>query len=140
MERYGFLRKSTADPDNIISVHDDLFTDIGSCVRAGSAQEQNLESTIYYFKILNNKEVVDYIHNNCEFLCVFSYFYLYRPSPHKPYSMSTSCDRLFSQLLECVLSAKCKPKEADDPIGHRLKVAYYKLFSDDELIKELHRR
>jgi len=136
MERYGFLRK-TAGSDEILSLHDDLFPDIASCVRVGSAQEQNLEAGIYYFKILNNKEVVEHIHNNSEFLTVFSYFHLYRPAPNKPHSMSSSCDRLFNQLLECVLSAKCRPREED---GHKLKVAYYKLFTDEELIKELHRR
>lgn len=141
MERYGFLRKSR-EGDDLIAVHECLFPDIRSCVHAGVCQEQYLDNPIHYFKILNNKEIIENMHTTSENnASVFSYFHLHRMTPTRSYAMCSVGEKLYSSLLKCVLSTKCKPTaDMSHASEYKLKVAYYKLMSDDELLKELHHR
>lgn len=137
MDRYGFLRKS-ANACEIAYLYETIFPDIASCVRVGSAQEQNsLENTVHYYKILTNKEIIRFIHDHGENE-LFSYFNMNRQTANKPYAICAASNQLFTHLLDCILIGKCKLTAMAQTTDSTLKIAYYKLLSDDELIKELH--
>lgn len=137
MERYGFLRK-TSDTNDISSMHETLFPDIKNCVREGVLQQQDLQNTIYYFKILNNREIIQYMHASPGDTELFSYFHLHQTCPTDGYVMCAAGDQLYARLIDCVFTAKWKPTDLKN--AATIKVAYYKLLTDDELLKALHRR
>ncbi|GFT88599.1 uncharacterized protein TNCV_905081 [Trichonephila clavipes] len=63
------------------------------------------DKRIVYFKILNNSEIVQYIHNDAQEEC-FGFCQLHRTDPNDKFKVFSPNKHLFVNLLDCVLDAR----------------------------------
>lgn len=150
MERYGYLYTSEIETDNlclptrqisITHVHNYFYKNLSDCIRNAITETIKEHETRHYIKILKNADVIQEIHNTSEestygylYLCLkkesnTDHIYLFSPS-----------HTLFSNMLDCVTCEKSY-KENDFPktVDNIIKLGYFVLLKDDDLMRELHR-
>ncbi|GFS82538.1 uncharacterized protein TNCV_2469881 [Trichonephila clavipes] len=106
------------------------------------------DKRIVYFKILNNSEIVQYIHNDAQEEC-FGFCQLHRTDPNDKFKVFSPNKHLFVNLLDCVLEArditsdedrkKLKRgfvEEEEEEYPNRKGVFPYSYFSNPEILNE----
>ncbi|GFS69332.1 hypothetical protein TNCV_4011441 [Trichonephila clavipes] len=95
------------------------------------------DKRIVYFKILNNSEIVQYIHNDAQEEC-FGFCKLHRTDPNDKFKVFSPNKHLFVNLLDCVLEARDITSDKGDCPRFLLQFGYFKLLTNDELVKLFH--
>lgn len=136
MERYGYLIVESGGA-SIYHIHSSLYRDIVSCVKSVIEQKIDTENTILYFKILNNSEIVKYLHDmkNDE---SYSFTYLHQPILTDPPYICSGASTLYKDLLQCIIDVKSTDTKISDIPGYLLKIGYLKILNPDELLLDLH--
>lgn len=147
MERYSYFFKSEIQNENssflgkeikVDYMHAFYYKNMKDCIR--SALYYNTidmrKRTPCYLKILNNAEVVEYIHkSNKDYLFGFLHLY-FEESVLEPIRLFSNCETLYRDMLDCVCAVKCdKESNVTDTI---IKVAYFIMLTPDNIVQELH--
>lgn len=150
MERYGYLHTLDSETDNlcfatrqnsITYVHNYFYKNLSDCIRCAVSDPIKENETRHYIKILKNADVVREIHDTSE---KSSYGFLYlclKKEMNKDHIyLFSPCNMLFSSMLECVSCEKnYKENDFSKTIDSVIKLGYFKLLTEDDVIKELHR-
>ena len=144
MERYG-IAKITASEETgdvcgrncALRVQNNFFKNLKDCIQSAIALGE-FDKPIY-FKILKNKEIVSLIHEpgaNAN----FGYVYV-TTRPGEQLNLLSHTNKLYDNLLECITDKhieKCHTQELCNT-SMCVKIAYFKILKDCEIISELHR-
>ncbi|GFU04877.1 hypothetical protein TNCV_1290051 [Trichonephila clavipes] len=98
---------------------------------------RHCDKRIVYFKILNISEIVQYIHNDAQEEC-FGFCQLHRTDPNDKFKVFSPNKHLFVNLLDCVLEARDITSDEGDSPRFQLQFGYFKLLTNDELVKLFH--
>ncbi|GFX69192.1 uncharacterized protein TNCV_3563681 [Trichonephila clavipes] len=89
------------------------------------------DKRIVYFKILNNSEIVQYIHNDAQEEC-FGFRQVHRTDPNDKFKVFSPNKRLFVNLLDCVLEARDITSDEDlsppSSGSHEVKIPPYNVY------------
>ncbi|GFY30299.1 uncharacterized protein TNCV_4065501 [Trichonephila clavipes] len=105
MEKFGYLVCDSCSPGEFLYIHPSLFLNIIDCVQNVVLRKDISDKRIVYFKILNNSEIVQYIHNDAQEEC-FGFCQLHRTDPNDKFKVFSPNKHLFVNLLDCVLEAR----------------------------------
>lgn len=139
MERYGYLTQDAIDKTSVKRIYGSLFVDIVQCIRKGRMENIAENEILTYFKILKNSETIKWIHSE-ETLHKYGYVYLHNIDESKSCTIfNINSSILFLNPLDCITSAKSDVAiEPSHNVFKNLKIGYYKILDNDELMKELH--
>lgn len=139
MERYGFLLVPEENSEDIFkNVHLHLYNNIFSCVTS-AARDVKIAAgeRLAYFKILKNSDIVRLLHvKNGE--ATYGYCILKRASANEPFKIKQASNVFFSSILDCLASAKTTCFTDNDCCDENVKIGYFKLLSDNAIVKYLH--
>ena len=140
MERYGFfLSDPSKDCENFTYLHGTLFESIHECLRV--ARDWKSADHRYYFKILNNDEIIKYIHNQPNEK-KFGYIFLCNDYLNDVFFTYSHSVKLYSDLLNCINDGKCHYNRKDDEVDYpqikNNKIGYFVILNNDDLVNELH--
>ena len=149
MERYGYLFTAEVEndtsglfpkPTSVIRVQQSFFKNIDDCIRhAISCNPGKEKEKRCYLKILKNSDVVRHMHDTTKER-TYGYLYLYCKNDVEQISLFSSCITLFDNMLDCVSAEKHYSKYArEDNANCSIKIAYFMLLKDDDILRELHR-
>ncbi|GFR20935.1 uncharacterized protein TNCT_568001 [Trichonephila clavata] len=136
MERYGYLIVDSSGTC-VYQIHNTLYKDIINCVKNAIEQKNDDGNSILYFRILNNSSIVKYLHNGKQDI-TYSYVYLHQSSLSKPYYIYQGANKLYKDLLQCIIDVKSIEMKVPDSPSYRLKIGYLKILDADELLIDLH--
>ncbi|GFY25083.1 uncharacterized protein TNCV_2692741 [Trichonephila clavipes] len=105
MEKFGYLVCDSCSPGEFLYIHPTLFLNIIDCVQNVVLRKDISDKRIVYFKIFNNSEIVQYIHNDAQEEC-FGFCQLHRTDPNDKFKVFSPNKHLFVNLLDCVLEAR----------------------------------
>lgn len=150
MERFGYLHTSEIELDNlcfptrqisITHVHHYFYKNLSDCIRNATTETVKENETRHYLKILKNADVVREIHNTSE-ESTYGYLYLClkKELNMERIYLFSPCNVLFSNMLDCVTCEKSyKENDFSNIAENVIKLGYFILLKDDDLIHELHR-
>lgn len=143
MACYGYLSYNEEDKSIIPKVNHSFFKTLPETIRHGLYCDTSGEKkeNRHYFKILNYKDVVNYIHHTCisKDKTTFGFVYLYIKDENV--ELFSACNKLYDNMLECVLEEKSfLEEEICLNQDYKIKVGYFVLLDDKSVIKELHSR
>ncbi|GFS58228.1 uncharacterized protein TNCV_4916311 [Trichonephila clavipes] len=136
MERYGYLIADSSGAC-VYQIHNILYRDIINCVKNAIEQKKDDGNSILYFRILNNSDIVKYLHTGKKDINN-SYVYLHQLSLSEPYYIYQGANKLYKDLLQCIIDVKSTETKVSDSPSHRVKVGYLKILNADELLIDLH--
>lgn len=144
MEKYGYLIADLYGENytDFLYINNSLFENITDCIQ--NALLKNLvdgPKRVLYFKILQNSEIVSHIHEDCNFEN-YGFCHLRRTNSSERFTVLTTYKSLVNRLLDCVLKAKiyeCESSELPDTPNFHLKIGYFKVLNDTEIVQLLHR-
>ncbi|GFT97413.1 uncharacterized protein NPIL_365591 [Nephila pilipes] len=134
MEKYGYV---TCDVQEYLYIHPALFNSFIDIVQH-VVLRQSLDNSkkIVYFKVLNNSEIVQYIHGD-NTLEQFGFCLLHKADLDERFKLHSTCKNLYDSIFDCLLTAR--ETEFDETSGcSRFQFEYSKLLNDDEVIHLLH--
>ena len=142
MDRYGYLFLSNAVDEvelRIERVQHSFFKNLSDCIRnALYYDSSNKKEKRHYFKILKNSDVVQHIHNISKD-CTYGYLYLCLVDDQ--ITLFSTGNDLYHNMLDCVCANKsymdCDLFKGEQQ-QYVIKVGYFVLLNDDEIIRELH--
>ena len=145
MERYGIAKiiapgesgDDMCGEKTALRVQNNFFKSMKECIETAITLGE-FDKHIY-FKILKNKEIVSLIHD-CSGDANFGYVYVTAKPGEQLYLLSHT-NKLYNNLLECVTdkhNEKCYREELSNT-SMCLKIAYFKVLKDSEIVSELHR-
>lgn len=138
MERYGFLLLEEGSEDSFKNVHVHLYTNILSCITsAGTSPEIAAGDKIAYFKIMKNSDIVRLLHTKSGGY-TYGYCFLKRSSATAPFKITDSSDTFYTHILDCVAAAKTECLNDTECCDVNGKIGYFKILTDDEVVKHLH--
>lgn len=141
MEQFGYLITDVCSASDYLYVHNELFQNITDCIKCVLLRNR-VEDTqrVLYFKILKNSEIVKIIHENCELYKAYGYCHLKRSKPIEKFIVLTTNKQLFTNMLDCIHKAKIIEDCGDDPdsLNLQVKIGYFKLLNDNEIVHYLH--
>ncbi|GFT73875.1 uncharacterized protein F54H12.2 [Trichonephila clavipes] len=107
-------------------------------LREKNAIEQKNDdgNSILYFRILNNSDIVKYLHTGKKDIN-YSYVYLHQSSLSEPYYIYQGANNFYKDLLQCIIDVKSTETKVPDSPSHRVKVGYLKILDADELLIDL---
>ncbi|GFX09854.1 uncharacterized protein TNCV_2688961 [Trichonephila clavipes] len=105
MEKFGYLVCDSCSPGEFLYINPSLFLNIIDCVQNVVLCKDISDKRIVYFKILNNSEIVQYIHNDAQEE-YFGFCQLHRTDPNDKFKVFSPNKNLFVNLLDCVLEAR----------------------------------
>lgn len=141
MERYGFfLCDSDRELEKFTYLHGVLFKDAFECVEI--ARDWKAAEKRFYFKILNNSEIVKFIHDK-ETKKVFGYVFLCNDVFEDHYFTYAWSPKLYEDILQCIQDGKnhyLKDVDEPDSLKHpgKTQIGYFVILTDDHLVTELH--
>lgn len=98
------------------------------------------EDKIFYFKILNNSEIIKFVHaKECE--KKFGYVIICDNLLNGCHCVCSWSPKFYEDMLTCILAWKTQHFWKDEPdrnIDQCSKIAYFFVLNDDELVEELH--
>ena len=144
MERYGIAKLIKAGEDDDmcgektpLRVENNFFKSMKECVQTAITLHDLGEHI--YFKILKNKDIVSFIHNP-DANANFGFIYV-TARPGEQLNLLSHANKLYDNMLECV-TAKHNEKRYREELSETpmcLKIAYFKVLKDSEIVSELHR-
>ena len=144
MERYGIAKIIGPGEDDemcgqktALRVENNFFKSLKDCVQRMITLGE-FDKHIY-FKILKNRDIVTYIHNP-DADANFGYIYV-TAKPGEQLNLLSHTNKLYNSMLECV-TAKHVEKRYREELSEPpmcLKIAYFKVLKDSEIVSELHR-
>ncbi|GFY23499.1 uncharacterized protein TNCV_3941911 [Trichonephila clavipes] len=105
MEKFGYLVCDSCSPGEFLYIHPSLFLNIIDCVQNVVLRKDISDKRIVYFKILNNSEIVQYVHNDTQEE-YFGFCQLHRTDPNDKFKVFSPNKHLFVNLIDCVLEAR----------------------------------
>lgn len=148
MQRYGYFFKSEIQKESstflgkefkIDYMHASYFKNLKDCIRNALYYNalDTSRSDPSYLKILNNTEVVNYIHNSNK-NCFFGFMHLcFEDVVSEPMNLFSTCDTLYKDMLDCVCASKCG-EELNITTDFVIKVGYFVMLTPDDIVRELH--
>lgn len=139
MQRYGFLLVEKDSEDVFKNIHVHLYNNIFGCVStAGTSLKIAAGERLVYFKILKNSDIVRLLHEKGAGY-TYGYCLLKRPSVNEPFKITDSSETFYTSMLDCLTSAKTICLNDDDECcDENKKIGYFKLLTDNEVVKYLH--
>lgn len=141
MERYGIGYIATSDDasgqESALRVQNTFFKSMKECMQ--TAMTLGEFDKHFYFKILKNKEIISLIHESTP-NSNFGYIYV-TTRLDEQLNLLSHTNKLYDNLLECITdkhNEKCYTEELVDT-GMCVKIAYFKLLKECEIVSELHR-
>lgn len=144
MEKYGYLISDLCqDSLEFLHIQNTLFDNITDCIKnALSRQIVDGPKRVIYFKILQNCEIVTHIHNDSPYEN-YGFCHLKRMNPSERFSVYSTDKTLCNNLLECISKAKIFEAEDSsdlpDSPNFQLKIGYFRVLNDTEIVQLLHR-
>lgn len=142
MEKYCYLITDLCNEGGeFLYIHNTLFDNITDCIKNALLRKLvDGPKRVIYFRILQNCEIVRYIHDDCSFEN-YGFCHLKRMNPSERFSVFATHKTLYDNLLECI--EKAKIFEADscdlpDSPNFQLKIGYFKVLNDTEIVQLLH--
>lgn len=147
MQRFGYLYTTrdeepsyscTLPQENCIScIKHSFFKNLKDCITdALTIPYFKEKETRFFFKILKTSDVVEQIYDTSK-THVYGYLYLSVATGEK-ISLFSSCNILYSSMLDCVTAEKNCVYE-DNMSTHIIKLAYFMLIKDEDILRELQR-
>lgn len=68
----------------------------------------------------------------------YGFMYLHRFDVTSPYRINSVTEVLYDNMIQCVDSAVRHPVDTVDHPDCKMKIAYFKIMTNSEIIKELH--
>ncbi|GFT99106.1 uncharacterized protein TNCV_3794581 [Trichonephila clavipes] len=131
MEKFGYLVCDSCSPGEFLYIHPSLFLNIIDCVQNVVLRKDISDKRIVYFKILNNSEIVQYIHNDAQEEC-FGFCQLHQTDPNDKFKVFSPNKHLFVNLLDCVLEARDITSDEDlsppSSGSHEVKIPPYNVY------------
>lgn len=137
MERYGYLLLEESSEDFFKHVHKNLYTNLVSCVTSAGTQKIGKNERVIYFKILKNADIVKMLHAEDD-TYGFGFCLLKRSSINEAFEITDSSDKLYTHVMHCITSAKTMYFDSEDCFNINVKIGYFKVLNDDEVVKNLH--
>lgn len=140
MERYGFFFMSddAGEPGDFTYLHATLYEHAHQCLRV--ARDWKTSDEKIYFKLLNNSEIIKYVHVK-QNKKKFGYLFLSNDFLNNMLFAHTYSSKLYDDILECISDGKSYHEETDDDRHmpqKNSKIGYFTILTDDELVAELH--
>lgn len=140
MERYGFFftSDSVRESEEFTYLHGCLYEQMHQCLRIARDWETSDEKN--YFKLLNNSEIIKYVHEKQNKKKIFGYLFLSNDflSNNMLFAHSYSL-KLYHDILECIFDGKSSHEQTDISATQKSsKIGYFVILNDDELVAELH--
>lgn len=145
MERYGYFMTEEGglnfiEKDTKIDLNPTIFKNLKDCIRCALYYNTSLNGRkLTYFKILNNNDIIQYIHNISTKEHVFGYLHLCfknKDNDLEPVQLLSICNKMYCNMLECVCACKYYPENNIEDCA--VKVGYCKLLTNDDIMYELH--
>lgn len=147
MERFGYLYTVNDEESdypcilsgttNIACVKDSFFKNLRDCIEDSLAFPYFKEKeTRVFFKFLKTSDVIEHIYDMSK-TREYGYLYLSVANDGR-ISLFSYCNTLFQTMMACVTSEKSHDYE-DNMTGQVIKLAYFILFKDEDILYELQR-
>lgn len=144
MEKYGYiLSDPVQDTLEFLHIQNSLFDNITDCIKNALLRKMlDGPKRVFYFKILQNCEIISHIHMDNPFEN-YGFCYLKRASPSERFTVYSTHKTLCDNVLECISKAKIVDTKnsidlPDTPNCH-LKIGYFKILNDTEIVQLLHK-
>lgn len=149
MERFGYLYTEREEQESsylcaplketrIACVKHCFFKNLKDCINDALLFEYFKEKeTRFFFKILKTPDVIQQIYDMSR-TRVYGYLYL-SVTDDGIISLFSSCNTLYSSMLDCVSSEKNCCYEDNNMKDQTIKLAYFMLFKDEDILFELQR-
>ncbi|GFU51745.1 uncharacterized protein NPIL_94541 [Nephila pilipes] len=68
----------------------------------------------------------------------YGFMYLNHNGPSNTYTITCFTDTPYENMISCVQAASTFQMHSMDEVDHKLKVAYFKVLNNNDIVRELH--
>ena len=141
MERFGFFFASSSiqEPGDFTYLHGTLYEHLYECIQV--ARDWKTSNERIYFKLLNNSEIIKQAHTK-QNIKKFGYLFLTNDFLNNMLFAHSYSPKLYDDILDCIMDGKACHKqtdiESDYTMQKNIKIGYFSILNNDELVSELH--